>query len=85
MNYQVIWSRDAENDLASIWMSAADRSQISAAAQHLDESLVTSPLEVGESREGEIRIAFSAPLAIEYIANKEGKSVTVIAVWVFRI
>ncbi len=36
MIYTVVWSPDAENDLADIWLRADDRSAITAAGNQID-------------------------------------------------
>jgi hypothetical protein len=36
MNFTVIWVYDAQDQLAEIWMAAADRSAVSAASHRLD-------------------------------------------------
>ena len=39
MRYTVLWSPDAENDLAAIWLDANDRSAVTAAGNQIDASL----------------------------------------------
>ncbi len=36
MNWTVLWHADAENGLTNIWVAAADKSMISAAANAID-------------------------------------------------
>ena len=84
MKYQVDWNDDAAADLAQLWIDATDRGLISEAAHRLDLALAESPLALGESRLGHIRIAFSAPLGIEFEVDESNHTVLVIAVWSFH-
>jgi hypothetical protein len=43
MRYTVVWDRDAENELMEIWLDAADRAAVSAAANDIDRELAHDP------------------------------------------
>ena len=58
MNFTVIWVPAAEAELAEVWMKSKRRAAVTAAAYALDELLSVEGPDVGESREGELRIAF---------------------------
>lgn len=64
MKYTVIWLPPTEALLAEIWMAASDRKAVTEAAHRLETQLAFQPLETGESRSDEERIAFERPLAI---------------------
>lgn len=83
MKYTVVWGKDAEQDLASIWLASQDRDQVTYAAHLLDEMLAESADRAGESREGAVRIAFAAPLAVEFEVLPADRLAHVLAVWRF--
>ncbi len=66
MNYTVTWDDDAEQELASIWLSADDRDTISLAAHAIDQRLGIDPANAGESRPNGRRITFVSPLAADF-------------------
>lgn len=81
MKYSVIWKRSAENDLASIWIAAANRQAITDAVEALEREAATNPLNLGESREENTRVAFRGPLGIQFEVLDSDRLVTVLAVW----
>jgi hypothetical protein len=81
MKWTVLWSDDARDDLATIWMSARDRNAVTSAADEVDFLLTNSPQTVGESREKSLRIHFSGPLGIIFDVLAEDMQVMVISVW----
>jgi hypothetical protein len=48
IRYTVTWHRDAEQDLASLWMSATDRDDISQAFQAIDVALSSASGAAGD-------------------------------------
>ena len=83
MNFTVIWKPAAEEALADIWLRADDRTAVVAAGDRLDRALSRDPLVIGESRTGEIRIAFESPLGITYQVDQQARTVTVTSVWCY--
>jgi mRNA-degrading endonuclease RelE of RelBE toxin-antitoxin system len=81
MNYTVGWKTDAEEELADLWMRDPNRQAVNDAAKHLEELLGDDPLNVGESREGLIRIAFEKPLGVIFDVSPDDRLVTVLHVW----
>jgi hypothetical protein len=77
MKYAVVWSPDAENDLAAIWVDAA----VTAAGDELDVILREDAHLKGESRHGRVRILFLAPLAIEFEVRRDDRIARVVFVW----
>ena len=61
MRYTVLWSPDAENDLAAIWLDANDRTAVTAAGDQIDAFLHQDAHLQGESRHGRLRILFIPP------------------------
>lgn len=84
MRYTVIWSAEAERELADIWNDAADRKSIADAANVLDRELAHAPANLGESRPSGLRIAHYLPLGIRFALSEEDRLVRVLAVWACR-
>src|SRR5262249_15812364 len=81
MKYTVEWLPSAEQELAALWNSAPDRSEITAAADNIDRALARDPLTLGESRGARTRIAFETPLAVLFDVDAVGRMVTVWDLW----
>lgn len=79
--YFVEWLPAAEQILADLWNNSSDRATIAAAADALDNSLVRNPANLGESRGGNMRIAFSKPLGILFNIDEAGRHVRVLGIW----
>ncbi|MEO8165597.1 MAG: type II toxin-antitoxin system RelE/ParE family toxin [Betaproteobacteria bacterium] len=84
MKYTVVWSPDAERELARVWNEATDRESIANAANLLDHELARDPLNSGESRPGGFCIAHCLPLGIRFSVLPEDQLVRVLAVWECR-
>ena len=48
--FSIVWTPDAENDLAAVWLAAADRAAVTEAARDVELDLQRDPLAIGESR-----------------------------------
>ena len=81
MKYTVEWLPSAEQELADLWNHAADRNEVTAAANSVDAALSRDPLSLGESRGGKTRIVFDAPLAILFDVDVAARKVTVWDLW----
>ena len=82
MKYEVLWDARAESDLAAVWLAAADRQAVGRAATWFDYHLARSPLQLGESRKSTVhRLAFFAPLGVEFEVIEDDKRVIVQAVF----
>jgi hypothetical protein len=84
MNYDVIWSSDAEQELAALWLDPAIRSLVSTQSQRLDERLAANAPDEGESRPGDHRIASETPLGILFHVEIAERRATVVHVWAFE-
>lgn len=84
MRYTVLWSPEAEERLTVLWNEAANRQEITKAANSIDESLRIDPEKKGESRPDSSRIMFEAPLALTYLVNEEDRFVNVLTIWRFE-
>lgn len=83
MNYTVFWTPSAEEELADIWLNAADRAAITQASHRIDQRLRRDPGNDGESRSRGRRIMIDRPLAVIYRPHPEDRTVDVLHVWTF--
>ena len=81
MRYTVLWSPDAENDLAAIWLAANDRTAVTAAGNQIDTFLHQDAHLQGESRHGRLRILFIPPSAVDFEAIRDDRIARVLTVW----
>jgi plasmid stabilization system protein ParE len=84
VTYEVTWSPLAEAQLAELWLSTSDRSRVTRAAAAIDAQLARDPHNVGESRAGETRIAFEAPIAVLFHLDDERQEVVILRIWGIR-
>lgn len=80
MNFDVIWIPSAENQLADIWVNAADRSAVTEASSRIDQILGTDPNGAGESRTDGRRILIELPLVVYYEVSAPDRRVRVLRV-----
>jgi len=81
MAYRVVWDQRALDELTEMWLGARDRTRIDEAVQRLDSAFQRNPLDCGESREGDMRIAFAAPLACRFSVDVLHKLTLVHSIW----
>lgn len=79
MKWTVIYKPSAHNELADIWLNAADRQAIADAADEIDGLLQNSPIEASESRSGVTRIIIRRPLTVLFDLNEDDALITVLA------
>jgi len=76
MRYTVVWLPSAQDELADIWIQAADRQAITAAAHRIDRTLARDA-----DRKGQIfhqhRVLIDAPLAVTFSVSVADCLVTV--------
>ena len=70
-----------EDDLATIWVDASDRQDVTNAANVMERLLKHDPLNVGEAREGNTRILIVVPLAVYYDVIVDDCRVVVWQLW----
>jgi hypothetical protein len=85
MNFTVIWQPAALNALADIWTTVTDRNAVTDASEQIDRMLTRDPLNVGESRPGNQRVAFAFPLGVRYEVVLDDRRSVVVAVWLTRM
>jgi plasmid stabilization system protein ParE len=80
MSYGVRWQRRAKAELADVWLNAADRNEVTAAAHRVEQLLRRDPLTAGESRTGRLRLVFDGPIAVLYHVDPQARRVAIISV-----
>lgn len=83
MKYSVVWSPEAEQELARLWIGAPNRDAITNAANSVDLILRDDAHGVGESRSATKRVVFVAPLGVLFSVRRAQQSVSVLSVWSF--
>jgi plasmid stabilization system protein ParE len=83
MIFTVLWTPDAEQELAAVWLSAEDRNAVTSAAHGIDALLRVDPQTRGESRQHEVRVLFAPPLGVDFEVVEGDRTVYVLAVWSF--
>ncbi len=82
MSYAVVWTNDALNQLAAVWMAAADRNAVTAASNRLDRELERDPFGIGFAGNSPAnRSTIDLPLGIDYEVIEDDKKVRVLRVW----
>ena len=84
MNFTIVWSDAAIQDLARIWMTVVDRNAVTQASNQIDHMLSRNAQRVGESRAGNERVAFADPLGVRFEVVVDDLMVTIGAVWLTR-
>jgi type II secretory pathway predicted ATPase ExeA len=84
--FQVDWLRSALDDLARLWNQSDSslRQAIRTASNEIDRRLKRDALNEGESRAGNRRITFVPPLAAVFRIEKDGRTVSVLELRMFR-
>ncbi len=81
MNYTVIWSPSAEDQLILVWLAATDRTAVTLVAHRLESALVDQPF-IGRPRNASVnRTATDSPLGIDFEIIEDDKKVRIIRVW----
>jgi hypothetical protein len=81
MNYTVQWTPTAEQDLAAVWIAAADRDVITSTANIIDALLHRDPERLGEVLFDTVRTMAVPPLGVEFEVIEEDRIVYVLSVW----
>jgi plasmid stabilization system protein ParE len=84
VNFSIVWSDAAIQDLARIWMAVTDRNAVTRASNQIDQMLSRDAQRVGESRVGNERVAFADPLGVRFEVVVDDLMVTIGAVWLTR-
>ena len=80
MKWTVIYRPAAKRRLATLWLDAVNKQEVTDAADLIDQVLLTSPLTAGESREGNTRLLIVPPLAVLFDVYPDDRLVDVVYV-----
>lgn len=83
MRLRVVWTLAAEKSLTEVWLASRRRSQVTNAANRLDELLATDPFSISESRIEGLRVTFEPLLGALFTVSVEASTVRVLSVWEF--
>ena len=78
--YKVVWSADAEDELASIWIRAFDRRAVTAAQAAIDGELALSPTTKGTEVSEGLRKLMISPLLAFFEVDEPARLVKVTAI-----
>src|SRR3989442_1228425 len=81
MKYTVVWLKAAQDHLANIWITAADKAAVTAASNAIDLMLAQDPHANSQARGENERIMWLRPLGVGYTVSDPDCMVTVWAVW----
>lgn len=81
MRYTVLWTPAAEQDLAEVWLHAADRVAVTAAADMLDQLLAQNPDQQGEDCFDTVRTLVVPPLGVDFEVVAMDRIVYVLTAW----
>jgi plasmid stabilization system protein ParE len=80
MRYTVIWSPFAQDQLADLWLAAADRDALTRAAHDIDRTLRDDPDAKGFPFGGD-RMFVAGPLRVVFVVRPDDRTAEVIEVW----
>jgi hypothetical protein len=84
MNFTVEWTPTALQELADLWNTATNRTEVTAASNAIDARLARDPLSAGEAHGGiggVSRIYFHLPFAVLFDVYETNQRVVVWAIW----
>ena len=80
IQFTIVWSKDAIDALAEIWLSAADRAAVTAASSEIDAELTVDPSNKGWAMAEGLRGLLRLPLKVIFIVREEDRLVEVVSV-----
>jgi hypothetical protein len=80
MRYTVVWTDAALNELARVWMQAADPVAVRAASNEIDRELARDPETKGVEYYGD-RLLVIPPLQATFAVHPDDREVVVLNVW----
>jgi plasmid stabilization system protein ParE len=80
MRYTVIWTPDALDQLADVWLRATNRNAVTQAAYQIDQILRDDPGSKGVEFYGD-RLLVVTPLQVIFVTRPDDRLVEVQQVW----
>jgi len=81
VTFEVIWTEEAEDRLAEVWMAASDRNAVTRSANELEVALEMLPLSAGLPIYDTVRHFGDAILTVEFEVVEKDRCVYVMSVW----
>ena len=82
MNYTVEWAPFAVDELAAVWLSAADQAGLTRTLHLLEQLLGSTPFSVGQPAGSSVRrLVLVAPVGLGFDIVEDDKKVIVQACW----
>lgn len=81
MNYLVVWTPSAEQQLAAVWLAAAHRANVTAASATIDQLLATDPEQQGVPNFDTVRTLVVDPIGVDFEVVDADRIVYVLTVW----
>jgi hypothetical protein len=81
MIFTVVWTPEAEQHLAAIWIAAADRNAVTRASNAIDFALSVDTNSVGFLVFDSVREYTHAPLAVEFEVIEDDRQAVILTVW----
>jgi hypothetical protein len=78
--YTVVWRKDADDDLAQAWMDAANREDVTSAADQVDIQLKNDPTSKGEELHEGLRRLKIPPLSVIFLVEEMDRQVAVVSI-----
>jgi len=78
--FAVLWKKDAELELAELWLRSKNRAAVTRSIHQIEELLRRDPISVGESRSGKDRIVFDGSVGVSYRVRARSREVVILAV-----
>lgn len=75
--FTVVWRREAEEELAKLWLQATDRAALSSASVAIDRTLANDPAEKGADIGQGLFTLILAPLVVVYSISDDDRMVRV--------
>lgn len=81
MNYTVIWTTRAVQELAAVWLSSDDREGVTRASDAVERLLANDPTAIGDDFFDTVRTVAYGPLGLEYEVVEDDRHVFILSVW----
>lgn len=81
MNFIVIWTNAAIQELARVWLASDDRNGVTAAADAIERLLADDPGAVGDELFDTVRVVAYGALGAEFEVDAASRCVFVLSVW----
>jgi len=79
--YELVWTEDAQQRLAAVWVASDNRNGVTRATDEIDNTLERFPANAGECLFDTVRELEEPPLSVEFEVMEEEKKVVVMNVW----